>query len=491
MKKIMISVLVALPLIFCGCQKNMEPTDMPESTASEEPIQFETLTAGETQLVLETICQSETFQNQEGTLEFTVNIDQTVERRESSVIEVVPNYADGEDAKRIADVLVPGGEFFEAPGNADPPTKARIQNEIDLLTQFTEVDALQNLYGSDRNMDKDVSVIFDHISQLEHDRNKAPDIPQTPCDWTMKLQRVHFNLPEEIGNRPVEKDNLFLYAVTKQHDVEFCLEATDVRHSSNPSSTIRLNKNCQGGDFEDMVYRARTLRTDAPTPERIEELKIRAEKLLNQMGQGTWKAVEASVQESKVGDATEYLVDIRAVPMINGIPALREQRQGDGEYFMTSAYFRMSANGELYFFGLDGPMEVKEVLYDQVATLSLDELLNQAKEYMKNSGFDHDYGVPTAQFLPYTIQGEETFSYDPGEIKGRVNITNLEYGLGRVRDPERKDTYFYVPVLALYGSSEYYRVDSGMVIDKSVRYSQNPTRPMLLVSAVDGRIIGE
>lgn len=141
-------------------------------------------------------------------------------------------------------------------------------------------------------------------------------------------------------------------------------------------------------------------------------------------------------------------------------------------YYLTDANFAFSANGDLITFSLFSPVDVQEIVNESVSTMSIEELLMRVKDQISLS----DY-----------------YSYGFGEIADTISepvlcsvvLSNLEYGLTRVKVPNTDESYYYLPALHVKGYVNYTGKDSGSLYF-STRGEQ---QTILIVNAVDGSII--
>ena len=148
---------------------------------------------------------------------------------------------------------------------------------------------------------------------------------------------------------------------------------------------------------------------------------------------------------------------------------LKSENVYDSNYYYTDACFEFSANGDLMLFRMYSPIEIKEVVNENAALLSADDLLAKAKTYLQLSDL-YAYGI-----------GSETEQLED-KIGCKVEISNLDIGLTRIKVQD-SDDYFYVPSFVLKGNVEYYNKKSAEVIFSA----DNVT--LLVLNAVDGSII--
>lgn len=116
-----------------------------------------------------------------------------------------------------------------------------------------------------------------------------------------------------------------------------------------------------------------------------------------------------------------------------------------------------------------------QILNDNVQTLEFDELLEKAKTHLSL----YDY-YEYAKDVMY--DSEQVFDCT-------VNITEMEYGLTRVKVPNTKDSYYYVPAITLRGNYQAYAADSGERWFDSNDWWNGEQQTLLVLNAVDGSVI--
>lgn len=203
-------------------------------------------------------------------------------------------------------------------------------------------------------------------------------------------------------------------------------------------------------------------RAERPSRPQLDELKGRAEAMLNAMELGQWAVTEVRVEEE-----SGFLVSMGALPVLAGADPLTVRQWEEG----SCAEFEWTAGGELQGFVLRNPMHVERILSQRSAILPVEELLEKAADNLRSCGIHSGVGV-------YVEVLEENAS-----LKGIVEVTQLEYGLGRVRTGE--DTWCYLPVIAFLGTEEVYHADTGTPYDST---GEDP-EILFYASALDGSII--
>ena len=149
------------------------------------------------------------------------------------------------------------------------------------------------------------------------------------------------------------------------------------------------------------LYRAEKLRTDRPTETQIEGAIQKAQAIMDQIGLGSWKVVFSDIETASMGDVTEYLINVTAVPVFQGVAAIQRPQLDNlksdtvyaSNYYLTEATFAFSYDCTLMDFILYSPVDVKQVLNENVKTLTPEELIMRAKEHLSLSDA-YEYGAP-------------------------------------------------------------------------------------------------
>ena len=229
-----------------------------------------------------------------------------------------------------------------------------------------------------------------------------------------------------------------------------------------------------------------------PTQDQLISVTQKAEQLLSDMNLGDWHVDECFVEISTGGLMLQdtYTIHVNAVPVINGIPAIRRGQLSHlksdevyaSNYYLTDANFEFSANGDLIYFSMYSTIDVKEIINDNVATLSMDELLEKAKTHLTLSDRSN-YGNSEDLLVSWD-------NYYGEPIICKVNICELEYGMTRVKVPNSDNSYYYVPSIILSGTRSYYGKNSDTLYDTVINeaYSDGIS-PLVAINAVDGSVI--
>lgn len=485
-KSIFVALIMAF-LLFDGCQiapekevvvsKNSDLFDIDNAVAAEG-----TQSSTETQEVDFT----STFESTDKSVHFVMDISQAVLNTEMPLVQVTPHFLTEADAERTAYAIFPDAEFYEAEPLVNPTlSKSEIQEKISLWSQYTSVDALRTLYGDsygDDYLTSTANLIKTFIEEYTMEYETAPDgnIHQL-CAWKMRKSSEYMYAKEDLAGIDMSSDNDEISAQCRINGVPYYYTA-----ATRNKTDFQVNMiSCvvYGGvsprSIEDRILFATLCRTSAPTDEQIEAVKEKAAQILSDIDLGQWQIDECIVEKQTVGTQTEYNILVNAVPVFNGVPAIRCQqleslRNKDGyaaSQYITDANFNFSANGELLTFMLYTPLDMENLVYENVKTIELDSLLDRAVEVLAlTDAYSYSYG----SYLQFIDE----------DVQCNITVSELDYGLSRIKAQDQEGSYYYVPAIALKGDVEYIGTESGKTF-----YISSEPEILLRLNAIDGSVI--
>lgn len=207
--------------------------------------------------------------------------------------------------------------------------------------------------------------------------------------------------------------------------------------------------------MDERIFTAQLCRTEKPDEERLMALQQKAETILQALNLGQWQIDGCYVDEKVFGEAVEYTVNIKAVPVWEGMPVCRQPQLaalGDGERdYLTDVNFVFSANGDLISFWLYSPMDTEAVIDERV--LNVDQLLEVAEETLASRD---------AAF--YDEKGMSRFAKEA--LGCTVTVTEIRWELNRVKLPDSQEVC-YIPSAQFWGNVMIYGIESGKIYDAS------------------------
>lgn len=479
-----------LAMVMCmsamtGCAAN---PDKGVVTSKNDGVFEQNMTVPATAPLDEQVQHSESFTSTDGTAEYIINLDQKMTSDPLPIVEVVPHMFTGEDVKRIAQVLFGDADFYEREHEEDAEySKEQLQKRINWMSEIASTEAINALLGAEdvdgypRDYTQQIDLLKMFIQQYTVQMETAPEEnPHEPCDWTFKRDSEYASSYNAYGNdwiiATVDLGELNYHVFVVRRD------KGDYKYNE---LIVQFGDGLGYPDLEMAYLRAKVCRTPEPTQEQIDALVEKAQTMLDQMSMGQWKVSYTNVIEETYGNAVEYQVQIGASPVFNDVDAIYGQRiksltsedANASNYFITSAVFHFSANGDLIYFDMNAPVEVKTVVNDGVAILSTEELMDRAKEHLSLYGADAQY---FSAFISNWYQKPMTC---------KVEIDRLEFGLARVKVANTDFTYYYTPAFVVHGSVKYYDKQTGEYIEYPYEPDVEMEQALVWINAVDGSII--
>ena len=481
MKKRMCSILAAVMCVsaMTGCAAN---PDRGAVTSKNDGVFEQNMTVAATAPLDEQLQYTDTFTSTDGTVEYSINLQQQLTSDPLPIVEVVPHFFTGEEVKNICNILLGETEWREQVHEGDPQySKEEIQKKLKWMTEMANVDAMRSLCLERADESYDFADELDTLKrQMQYytvQLETAPEEhPRALCDWTFKDEGLYVS--PSYGNTVI-------HATTYIEDIEYSVYS--VHRDRNDYKLSSLSVSIGGNrDYLDKEYiYSQLLRTEKPTQEQIDGLMEKAQSLLDQMGVGQWKVSHAEVNEELYGGGSEYTVRIFAVPILNGTPAIYKQPTealmsedaNASNYHTANVLFSFSANGDLIYFEMQSPVDVTTVVNEGAAILSMEELMEKAKDHLSLTGLEEarDYWLLSMYYeTPVTC---------------KVEVDHVEFGLVRVKVADKDFTYYYTPAIAVYGKTQYYDQGTDNLVNNVFVSDPNESFCLFWINAIDGSII--
>ena len=433
------------------------------------------------------IVRNSSFTSTDGSVEYIWNLDQTISDDPMPVIEVVPHYFTGEDVHNVAKALFDDAVFYDlGPESQRQFSKSELLEKIQLLTKYSSKEVFETLPLS---LAFDVSDLQNQIENYTLQYETAPESSSFEiCDWSLKKESYYID-DGDYGLSDGKTDQLKVLTRFEGRDYYICASVRD--DYMRNYLTVELGDG--SGQFMRTIQYEEMRSTEKPTQDQVNAVTSKAQNMLNQMGLGEYLVPESRivVSEDEIpGRLPGYTIRVKAIPVINGISGLLGHtgvtyvnndltvESYAPSYAMTYVEFSFNAEGHLISFQMDSPIEVKEVVNNNVAILPIEELFTKAENYLSlydSKSFDSITG--NNMFL-YTLKND--ISEDSIDLK--VEITDVHYGLGRINMPNTDDSFYYAPAILFEGMINFYDKNTGEVIN-------SVTRGLFTINAVDGTII--
>ncbi len=405
-------------------------------------------------------------------------------------VSVAPRKLGSEDFERIARVLAGDADFYERePTVGAQYSKGQYQRMLDLLEPYTGIDAMTELVGTEYALDQTVN-LKDTISRIQEAMKTAPEEnPLTPCDWKLKKERTYNNGEWEYSGRPLSEDNDWLVATSEVNGMGCTYMAVVSEEGSYKLNRclFQLGGASLDTDTSRRIYWKALCRTGEPTEEQIQAAQEKGLNLLGQMVPGRWQVSNVEVQTSWSGSQREYCLNVHAVPLLNGIPAVYDQQalpqnweaaesEVTGSYVPTNADFLLSANGDVLDMELDTPFDI--LSSSEEKALPFSQLMDIAKDLLSN-GSSGMFGMSPEQIAVREDAYKE-------KILCHVSVSQIELAMVRDMEENPDGSYTYRPTLIFSGNAEYRGETSGTIYESNTAYG-----PVTLfcINAMDGTVI--
>lgn len=478
----LVVVFIMIVTLLVGCQASPKQQSVVSKNNSSEENLFETQAEDET--MPSNINYRGNFSSTDGSVNFSININQTFNSGKMPVVEVAPMSITSEDMQRVAKTLLGDVVFYEREPSSNPQySKSQYQKMINRLSPYANVDAMTTLVGAEQAEDSLVS-IKNTISRITEAMESAPDEnPHVLCDWTLKKERIYNDSEWDIRGRPLSEDNDWLVATCEKDGIGYTYMVIVRDQDDYKINRFILQLGGASVDtFTDrMIYWSKLCRTEEPTKHHITSVQNKVMTLLQKMELGDWKIADTQIETYGTVAEPEYMLRIHAVPVINGIPSIYGQKNAaraedySGAYVLTKASFLMSANGDLIEMRVDSPFSVKSVINENVARIPFSKIIERVEQHLSFSDAGN-YGLSSDDM---TIVKD----YFGENILCKVNVSDAEYGLARIMIKDITDCYYYVPAVIFRGNVEYVGENTDSL------YYAIEENSIVCINSVDGSII--
>lgn len=482
-KKSLCLILLALLLVeLCGCQQKPDT----QAVVSRNDGAFDSAiiqpATEPTKMLEKNIQLSETFSSTDESVNFYIQLTESYPVQKMPVVEVVPHFFTGEEAGKIASILFENADFWETPKTSTPTySKDVLQKMITRWSAYTNAEHFLELYGDTRDPASDLEIVQNYILEYTQKMETAPEVSPQPCEWDFTNEAYYMFDEAELSEKMLSEYNDAIWATTQIDGLEYVFHVSIRNKDDYKISTISCYPNNVGPiNIDTRIFESTLCRTAEPTDTQICAVKEKTQDMLNQMGVGQWLVDNATVQTTYYGTTPEYKIEVTAIPVIEETLVIRRPQLGNlkseasfaSNYYHTDASFEFSADGKLLRFYMTSPVDILQVLNDNVATQNLEELLELAKNHLALSEASA-YGMGEE-----SIQLMEKASGEP--LICNVNIETMDYGLLRVKVPNTDDSYYFVPGILLSGTAEYV----GKISGELFRTVKN--RPLVAINGIDG-----
>lgn len=496
-----VSLIALVSLLIAGCQNN--PTGNAVTSKNDGAFNAGIIQnasepeSGQTVPLIQTIQYSDSFSSTDDSVSFSLNLEKQFDYKTWPVVEVVPHYLTSEDAQRVASVLFGKAALYEKkPDAVLSYSRSEIQECIQRWLPYTNTEKLRELLGEDWSQGFAEDMASDIKKGIEVFTEKYESAPEENsyemCKWIFQPSCFYSYTAEELTDIDISRYNDEIDATSTINNIPY-----EIRFSKRDRTDYKLNyiiaypySEFSPRGIDDSIFRTLLCSTAKPDDAKMGSIAQKAQNMLDEMALGEWIVDSYSVVTMQEGEYAQYAIEVTAVPVFQGVPAIRCTQLGNlkskasyaSNYYLTDAHFRFSANGDLLLFEMYSTIDVKEVLNANVATLPREKLLEQAKSHLMLSDY-YEYGL--GQDLLQDIEKDAKEA-----LRCSVEICQIDEGMLRVKVPNTDESYYYVPGIVLSGTIDYVGSKTGNFYASSGNglYDQRIV-PLVAINAIDGSVI--
>lgn len=350
---------------------------------------------------------------------------------------------------------------------------------------------MYELYGRQQDNVEDLvkSFIKEYTIKCETASDKSP---KHEAEWQFRKASYYDRTEDKINAADLVLDNDEIAVELLSNGMPYRLVAFTRNKSDFKLNYISayMYDGISPNMIDERIFKSKLCRTSAPSDQQISEAKQTASSMLEEMGLGEWYIDNAQVETKYYGDIPEYSIRITATPVFNTANVIRQPQLSNlkrddvfaSNYYLTDAEFIFSPNGQLIRFEMYSPVDVEKVIVDNVKTLEMLEQFECAKNILALSEY-RDYLL--SQDLI-----EELEKTNKESLICKVEISDFEYGLTRIKAPNEDDIYYYIPGILLKGSIDYLGKDShNIYASTGLELGPDRTLSLITLNSIDGTII--
>ena len=415
---------------------------------------------------------SDEFTSTDGTVRYTISLDdEQIFDGALPVVQTRPHFYTVDDAKRISNLLFGDTELFDWSINYQM-SKQDIEEKLLEWKQLRSDQVLRDLFGDDEDTIRVNRDTLDALISRYSDPavyEAAPDTTEhTPCQWMFQ--------DDGEGNTEIE-------AVTAVGDLGYHYQVfnrdKDDYRINNLSAYI-MDERIAGGSFADVMLMCEKGYAEKPGQEELDAAKARAEELIGQLGMGQWQIDSCNAVTQYISSVKEvYFIEIKAVPVYNGIPVtrlpqlvnLKSEDAYAENYYYSDLTIRFLADGTLLYLQLVSPMDVVQVINDNVNVVTFDILIEKIKAQLELTDVNNFYFIGS----------------NDGQYSAEVVVDEIELGLNRTRIKDNKTDFYYLPTVTVKGYYKIFDENGTLIYDLEAMQGRKET--LLVLNAIDSSVV--
>lgn len=486
----MLCFIVFLSFTLCACQSQKGANKA--NVGIFDISRIEPAPLNESQQEKHHVIISDSFNSTDGSVEFVLNISKDIPNANVPVVQVRPHFLTEADVRNVATTLFGDADYYEArPLLSTEYSVDEIQAKIERWAAYSNPTALYELYG--RKLDNLEELVKSFIKEYTIKYETASNTPpKQEAEWRFRKASYYTRPEDRIKEADLLSDN-------DQIAVELMSKGMPYRFvaSTRNKDDFKLNyiiaylyDGISPNMIDERIFESKLCRTSVPSAQQISDAKETASSMLGKMGLGEWYIDNAQVETEYYGDIPEYSIRITATPVFNTANVIRQPQLSNlksddvfaSNYYLTDAEFIFSPNGQLIRFVMYSPVDIEKTIADNVKTLEIEEQFECAKSILALSEY-RDYLLSQDQ-----IEELEKMYEEP--VICRVEISDFEYGLTRIKAQDADNAYYYVPGILLKGSIDYLGKNShNIYASTGLELGDERILSLITINSIDGTII--
>lgn len=236
------------------------------------------------------------------------------------VVDVSPHELTVQDAQRVGGALLGDAQFFEYVFDKPLSSEEREEN-IARWESYLSGGMIQDLFKGNEALIRDYELV---LSRFEANYAAASDNPSgsfemTPCEWTFRPDSVYFGEPAEKEPRTIRavvdsEGVTYRFDVVNRTSDDFCVYMVSAYLYNAPSPN----------NIDTLVQQYELCKAPEPSQEQLRAIEDKAYSILSALNVGDWKIDYCHSDRLCRGDQEAYVITIRAVPVFEDFPVLRQ-----------------------------------------------------------------------------------------------------------------------------------------------------------------------
>ncbi len=398
----------------------------------------------------------ETVASLDGAVEYYFECEINASTVDYPVVDVSPHEFTVQDAQRVGRALFGDTQFFEYVYDRPVSSEEKEEN-LARWESYLSGGKIQDLFKGNEVLIRDYELV---LNRFEANYAAAIDNPSgsfemTPCEWTFRPDSFYYGELAEKGPKViravVDNDGVtYRFDVVNRTSDDFCVYMVSA-YLYNATSPNNIDA---------LVQQYELCKSLEPSQEQLSAIEDKAYSILSALNVGDWKIDYCHSDRLCRGDQEAYVITVRAVPVLEDFPVLRQVQlsnlrsdlDGAQHFYYTNAEFTFAPDGTLLTCTIQSPVDVNQISNDSTEVMTQDQLMQIAEDHLARKGI--------AVYKDY-------YTDDPdANVSAKVYITKMEVGLARIELANGK-TYRYVPALCLDGRFEIYGKDGRLLMDSS------------------------